>query len=716
MPFFEISIRQKIAAAPNIKKKLIQFTIFLNVTLFLVILVLYYSSMKNTYMEQLEASNGSMLQQVGISYETVMKYIRDSVYKTALYDTDLSNLIQNYDGSTDQKRKIGAKLDSLALFNEFIYSAYLYFPELDVIYSTVSNRTDSLFTFSDPRAFDMARDKNLYNLDPRIVEDKGSQLLLLSIVSAVPLTESENKAFLSINIDARKLYYDMIKKIKAEPNMDFYAYNQDNTIVLNKDEQNLFLQVNTELIKKNSSTLTDFRHPFQSNQLITSQYFSNYLKWTFILDTKVESSKGMNAKLSRFIILSLSLIMASLIFMVFIISIYTKPVKGMLKKYNERLWVDFLTDHVYFTEDVKKNLEDEEFPLIHSRYGSLLLQVPPHSFSEKELEGFTQQFTGLLTSINPTRDCKFKVLAMDKDLVCILLCFSSQIPSEDCHKVLWNLSEKILSNPFNNCPIPLYASISTIKEQFSLLPLSYKECIEVLNYKLTSATCQMDYAQLQRKTNEYAYPSDLEKQLINNLLVGNGEACVLYTNQFFKAFEYPEIKIDDHKIRSSIYRLQNAVLKNISGLPIPIKIDTTLDIVSPGDMGEIKNLVSKFFEKLIQEISKKDENEEYRLYNTVLEYVETRYTQEDMSLNKAADDLNMNKNYFSKIIKEKTGDYFPDYINKKRIALAKELLMNKKKTIEDIAKEVGYNYSYYFIKIFKNIEGITPGQYRSKDE
>jgi AraC-like DNA-binding protein len=34
-------------------------------------------------------------------------------------------------------------------------------------------------------------------------------------------------------------------------------------------------------------------------------------------------------------------------------------------------------------------------------------------------------------------------------------------------------------------------------------------------------------------------------------------------------------------------------------------------------------------------------------------------------------------------------------------------------TIDEIARAAGYKYSYYFIKIFKSFEGITPGQYRA---
>ena len=33
-------------------------------------------------------------------------------------------------------------------------------------------------------------------------------------------------------------------------------------------------------------------------------------------------------------------------------------------------------------------------------------------------------------------------------------------------------------------------------------------------------------------------------------------------------------------------------------------------------------------------------------------------------------------------------------------------------SIKDIASEVGYSNSYYFIKIFKEHRGMTPGEYR----
>jgi AraC-like DNA-binding protein len=44
---------------------------------------------------------------------------------------------------------------------------------------------------------------------------------------------------------------------------------------------------------------------------------------------------------------------------------------------------------------------------------------------------------------------------------------------------------------------------------------------------------------------------------------------------------------------------------------------------------------------------------------------------------------------------------------------AKQLLVATMHTITDIALEVGYSDPSYFIRIFKQTEGVTPGRYRS---
>ena len=54
-----------------------------------------------------------------------------------------------------------------------------------------------------------------------------------------------------------------------------------------------------------------------------------------------------------------------------------------------------------------------------------------------------------------------------------------------------------------------------------------------------------------------------------------------------------------------------------------------------------------------------------------------------------------------------------EYIAKRRIQAAKELLSGTKMTIEDIAEKTGFCSSSYFCKLFKRYEDITPTQFRN---
>ena len=55
---------------------------------------------------------------------------------------------------------------------------------------------------------------------------------------------------------------------------------------------------------------------------------------------------------------------------------------------------------------------------------------------------------------------------------------------------------------------------------------------------------------------------------------------------------------------------------------------------------------------------------------------------------------------------------FSDYIVSLRMQKARELLRDESKSIEQIAELVGYNDYFYFTKVFKKSQGISPSKYR----
>jgi YesN/AraC family two-component response regulator len=94
-----------------------------------------------------------------------------------------------------------------------------------------------------------------------------------------------------------------------------------------------------------------------------------------------------------------------------------------------------------------------------------------------------------------------------------------------------------------------------------------------------------------------------------------------------------------------------------------------------------------------------------------IHYVE-EHLQEPLGMSEVAGYIHLNPSYFSALFKEQTGFTFSEYVTRSRIQKAKELLLQTRLTIADIAEQVGYQTSKYFIKLFKEYEGTSPNQYR----
>ncbi|RAI87227.1 two-component system response regulator YesN [Paenibacillus pabuli] len=74
--------------------------------------------------------------------------------------------------------------------------------------------------------------------------------------------------------------------------------------------------------------------------------------------------------------------------------------------------------------------------------------------------------------------------------------------------------------------------------------------------------------------------------------------------------------------------------------------------------------------------------------------------------------LNISRSYFSQCFKDIMGKTFNDYSRYIRIEKSKEYLLNTNNTIFWIAERVGYTDEKYFSRIFRELTGVLPSEYR----
>lgn len=78
-----------------------------------------------------------------------------------------------------------------------------------------------------------------------------------------------------------------------------------------------------------------------------------------------------------------------------------------------------------------------------------------------------------------------------------------------------------------------------------------------------------------------------------------------------------------------------------------------------------------------------------------------------------AGELCLSPNYFGDLIKKETGKTAKEHIQDKIIAIAKDRLMLPDKSISQISYELGFQYPQHFTRLFKNLVGMTPNEYRN---
>lgn len=128
----------------------------------------------------------------------------------------------------------------------------------------------------------------------------------------------------------------------------------------------------------------------------------------------------------------------------------------------------------------------------------------------------------------------------------------------------------------------------------------------------------------------------------------------------------------------------------------PLPAIKTIELPKPDEEGK-KKLSARLI-KLLQETGEKINNE----YMT------------DLKADEIAGSLNLSTYYFSKVFKTYWGINFVDYLNEVRFKNACLMLDDPTLSIKDVSERSGFSEANYFSRVFKNMCGKTPSEYRNQ--
>lgn len=246
---------------------------------------------------------------------------------------------------------------------------------------------------------------------------------------------------------------------------------------------------------------------------------------------------------------------------------------------------------------------------------------------------------------------------------------------------------------------------------------SFLESERLLEFLLLQGGDLMSQEDLRNYDRSYDFTLDTELKLVN--LVKNGQREE--TQRLLHAIidvNFQERNLSEAAMRCLLFEIASTAFKLIREMGIDAKAVEALGNISIEQFlsglstHKLRGVLLTLYDCLCAHIAQHKNQHNEQLFASIQNYIDQHYTDPNFSQRLMADDLGLSVPYLSVFFKSYTGEKMVDHLCRRRVAHAKRLLVATSLTLEDIAQQSGCSSSIALIRLFKRLEGITPGQYR----
>ena len=200
--------------------------------------------------------------------------------------------------------------------------------------------------------------------------------------------------------------------------------------------------------------------------------------------------------------------------------------------------------------------------------------------------------------------------------------------------------------------------------------------------------------------------------------------CFHTTNKSAKIFESLKIALENEQ-KQLIYRLYDEARKiYLNRKKYYRSVIFSSSALSPdaptGAQQLFKNHLEEFLISVIQLIEKRSEVITYETKEELEELIFQKMVEKItasvysvISVEDICSEFHYGKTYLSQLFKKHSGLSIMQYYNSLKIKEAKKLIKDGNLTMVKISEKLGFNNQYYFSKVFKKIEGVSPSEYKS---
>jgi two-component system, response regulator YesN len=251
------------------------------------------------------------------------------------------------------------------------------------------------------------------------------------------------------------------------------------------------------------------------------------------------------------------------------------------------------------------------------------------------------------------------------------------------------------------------------------IKVAYNEADHSLKYQFLFPRNQLfSYEAVENKQENMCFPIELIKKISNML---GTERDKELKSILLKVLDYEKISSYSIEYMESLSKeLNQLVFECFFSKLGEESVETYKLFNKVEDMYNFENFYEYFqaVEDLLMRLHEYNKQiklvySEQKYLDRAIHFIKENYYK-DLNLAVVSNHISLNYSYFSHMFKEYTGQNFVDYLKKVRIEEAKKLLMNQEYKVFEISEMVGYKNPKQFPRVFREMEGISPTEYREQ--
>ncbi|MCU6792223.1 AraC family transcriptional regulator [Paenibacillus sp. WQ 127069] len=266
-----------------------------------------------------------------------------------------------------------------------------------------------------------------------------------------------------------------------------------------------------------------------------------------------------------------------------------------------------------------------------------------------------------------------------------------------------------LSEQFELSPL---IGVGTACRELSLLNRSLIEGLAMLEYRLQSHNGRIlffeDISLIQDQTNSYSLGEQVKFN--QSLKLGDRTVCLETLEGLLDSIASTEQSI--LLLRCVCFDMVNTVLKQMRTMQIGFDWPETRLMMEFQTLDDLRKRIKAVVIRICDYVEVQKDHKQADLCERIVGEITLNYRSSQLSLDMLSQKFGLSASYISRFVREQTGTTFTEYVLRLRVEAVKQAIVSSDRPIKEIILETGYQDMSNFIKKFKKMEGITPGEYR----